>query len=195
MQKAFPSVIHQTPGDRPVLAPVGHGFGRDRLTLYIGNLSAAEDAGMLQAAGVTASLNVALNVFPMPLALADGMHMRRYQIGLTDGPGNDPRVLAAAVLALHGLVETYTEGKPHYPPNRRGNILVHCRAGQSRSATVLALYLHICRPRDYPRLSDSLVHIRRCRGMDERYPLASMIALAEQALPMLAAISGRAEAR
>lgn len=166
---------------RPILIPVATGLGPDGISLFIGNLAAAEDAAALQAAGISDSLNTALNLFPGPLTLPDGSALRRLQLGMVDGPGNDPHLLLAAVLALHALVLQHMPGKPHYPPARRGHVLVHCRGGRSRSTTVLALYLHLHRPGEFPALADALAHIRHLRGLDDSYPLPPMIALAEAA--------------
>lgn len=166
---------------RPILIPVATGLGPDGISLFIGNLAAAEDPAALQAAGITDSLNTALNLFPGPLALPDGTMLRRLQLGMVDGPGNDPHLLLAAVLALHAVVSRHMPGKPHYPPARRGHVLVHCRGGRSRSTTVLALYLHLHRAAQFPTLSAALDHLRQLRGLDAGYPLPPMIALAEAA--------------
>jgi len=174
--------LHEATEDaRPVLIPVATGLGPDDLSLFIGNLAAAEDAAALQAAGITDSLNTALNLFPGPLALPDGTLLRRLQLGMVDGPGNDPHLLLANVLALHAVLTRHMPGKPHYPKARRGHVLVHCRGGRSRSTTVLALYLHLHRPAQFPALADALAHIRQLRGLDDTYPLPPMIALAEAA--------------
>lgn len=167
---------------RPVLVPVGEALGADRLTLFIGNLPAAEDADLLGQAGITESLNVALNLCPGPLVLPDGTQVRRYQVGLIDGPGNDPHLLAAAVQIVCGLIRTHTPGKPHYPPHRRGHVLVHCRGGRSRSALVAALSLHVLDQAQFPTLDAALDHVRTGRGLDSTYPLPPMITLGQEVL-------------
>ncbi len=50
-------------------------------------------------------------------------------VGLADGPGNDPRTFERAV----NLVGSFSQQSP--------KLLVHCRAGRSRSAIVVAGYL------------------------------------------------------
>lgn len=164
----------------PLLIPVTEGAGPGLDRLYLGNLSAAEDAAALTAEGITSTLNLAMNVFPGPLALPDGTQLRRYQIGMVDGPGNAPDLLAAAVHLIDGLAAAYTAGKPHYPAHRRGSLLVHCRGGRSRSVTLLALWLHLRQPTAFPELDAALAHLRRLRGLDTDYPLPPMIALARQ---------------
>ncbi|MDQ7775115.1 MAG: protein phosphatase [Paracoccus aminovorans] len=150
--------------------------------LHVGNLTAACDGPALLAAGITAALNVSLNVDAAPLQLPDGTHLRRAKVGLIDGPGNTPAHLAAAVLALEGLVTQASPGKPGYPAHRAGHVLVHCRGGRSRSVAVLATYLHLRAPGAFPTLDGALAHIRRARGNPDRYPLPPMLDLARAAL-------------
>jgi hypothetical protein len=161
----------------PVTTDIKQGFN----ALWLGNLPAAEDGAALQDAGITATLNVAVNISPAPLALPDGTQIRRYQIGMLDGAGNAPQTLAAAVQLLDGLAATYTQGKPHYPSHHRGGLLVHCRGGRSRSVTVLALWLHLRFTTEYPTLEAALAHLRSLRGLSQTYPLPPMIALAKDA--------------
>lgn len=167
---------------RPLLWQVSDAPGPGLGALWLGNLPAAEDGAALQQAGIAASLNLAMNIFPGPLVRPDGLHLRRYQIGLLDGPGNAPESLAAAVTLIDGLAAIYTEGKPHYPAHARGGLLVHCRGGRSRSVTVLALWLHLRRPAEFPRFEDALAHLRALRGLDDGYPLPPMLALAREVL-------------
>jgi myo-inositol-1(or 4)-monophosphatase len=169
---------------RPLLIPVVTGIGPGVDALWLGNLTAAEDASALYEAGITASLNLAINIFPLPLSLPDGTQVRRYQIGMLDGLGNAPQTLAAAVLLIDGLVANYTQGKPHYPRHRNGGLLVHCRGGRSRSVTVLALWLHLRFTSQYPSLDAALAHLRSVRGLTDTYPLPPMIALAQEALAL-----------
>ncbi|SMD09176.1 hypothetical protein SAMN06295998_12923 [Primorskyibacter flagellatus] len=169
----------------PLLIPVATGIGPGLDALWLGNLTAAEDASALYEAGITASLNLAVNIFPSPLSLPDGTHVRRYQIGMLDGVGNAPQTLAAAVLLVDGLNTSYTKGKPHYPSHRNGGLLVHCRGGRSRSVTVLALWLHSRFTSEHPSLDAALARLRSLRGLTETYPLPPMIALAREALAFI----------
>ncbi|WP_319532293.1 protein phosphatase [uncultured Cohaesibacter sp.] len=165
-----------------VLLPVIEGFGPYKKTLYLGNLTAAEDAGALKAANITESFNVSINIFPQDLALDDGTEIRRYQIGMIDGPGNSPYLLAGAVMTLQGLLHGYIKGKPHYPPHRCGNILVHCRGGRSRSVTVLALWMAAFCPERFASYEAALEHIRQLRDLPQTYPLPDMMALADHVI-------------
>lgn len=170
--------------DVPILVPI-HDLtlpqGR-ACRLYVGNLTGAGDGAALLAADITASLNVSLNIDVAPLQLPDGTHMRRAKVGLIDGVGNAPAHLAAAVLALEGLVTQASPGKPHYPAHRAGNVLVNCRGGRSRSVTVLALYLHLRAPGAFPTLDSAISHIREARGNSRTYPLVPMLDLAHAVL-------------
>ena len=166
----------------PLLIPVADDVGPGIDRFWLGNLTAAENPQALAGAGITASLNLAMNIFPAPLRLPDGTEMRRYQIGMLDGPGNAPQTLAAAVMLIDGLARVYTQGKPHYPAHRPGGLLVHCRGGRSRSVTVLALWLHWRRAAKYPGLEAAIAHLRQLRGLADSHPLPPMIALANEVL-------------
>ncbi len=178
----------------PVLTPVHDLTLSDGriCRLFIGNLTGASAPEALQAAGITASLNVSVNIDVPPVLLPDGSHMRQAKVGLIDGPGNSPAHLAAAVLALEGLVTQASPGKPGYPAHRAGHVLVNCRGGRSRSVTVLALWLHLRAPEVFASFEDAVCHIRKVRGNPVHYPLTPMLELAEAvlaggALPLLIA--------
>lgn len=167
--------------DMAIAVPVhqiSHEDGR-KTTLFVGNLTAASSAEILAQENITSTLNVSLNIIVPPVQLADGTHIRHAKVGLIDGPGNRAGHLAAAVLALHGLIYQASPGKPNYPSHRAGNVMVNCRGGRSRSVTVLALYLHLTAPALWPKLQDAIAHIRSLRGNASHYPLAPMIELAE----------------
>ena len=101
---------------------------------------------------------------------------------LIDGAGNTPAHLAAAVLALEGLVTQPSPGKPHYPAHRAGHVLVNCRGGRSRSVIVLAIYLHLRARATFPTLDSAVSHVRRARGSSDTYPLPPMLDLARAVL-------------
>ena len=163
----------------PLLFPVIEDFGPHAKTLFLGNLAAAEDRECLLAAGITETLNVSINMFPGPMLLPDGTHIRRYQIGMIDGDGNDPHLMEAAVFTIEGLMRGYVPSKPHYPKHRKGNILVHCRGGRSRSVALIALWLFTFARDRFASFESALAHLRQLRGLDETYPLPPMLALAE----------------
>ena len=162
-----------------VLIPIIEDYGPHQKTLYLGNLTAAEDAAALLAANITESLNVSINIFPLPLVLPDGTNIRRTQIGMIDGPGNSPWLLASAVMALEGMMHGYIAGKPHYPQHHCGNILLHCRGGRSRSVTVLALWLATFCPERFASFEAAIAFLRQLRPLPLGYPLPGMMALAD----------------
>lgn len=166
--------------DHPLFFPVIESFGPHAKTLFLGNLAAAEDPDSLLKCRVTETLNVSINMFPGPLQLADGTHVRRYQIGMIDGHGNDPHLLAASVFTVEGLMRGYVPSKPHYPKHRKGNILVHCRGGRSRSVVLIALWLSTFAPDRFASFEAALAHLRQLRGLSDSYPLPPMLALADE---------------
>ncbi len=168
----------------PVLMPVLTDIEEAGKTLFIGNAVAANDAELLLGNGITSTMNLAVNIELPPLALSDGTVVRRTHIGLIDGPGNVPQHALGAVLVLQGILNQQSPGKAHYPPHRAGDVLVHCRGGRSRSASVIALYLHLDWPQRFPTFNDALSHVRSCRGLDETQPQAAMLDLCRKALAM-----------
>lgn len=165
----------------PVLLPVAE---TPSARLYLGNRIAADDAQLLQSRGITSTMNLAVNVEMAPLTLADGTAVRRTHVGLIDGPGNAPAHLLGAALVIGGILGQASPGKAHYPPHRPGNLLVHCRGGRSRSVGVLALYLVLAQPGQFPDLASALAHLRRLRGLPPTQPNADMLALADEALAL-----------
>ncbi|KAA0971938.1 dual specificity protein phosphatase family protein [Aureimonas fodinaquatilis] len=168
-----------------VLLPVIDGTGPHNARLFIGNKVAAENAALLLQHDITSTMNLAVNIEIAPLTLTDGTHVRRTHIGLIDGSGNTPHHLLSAVMAIFGIVAQDSPGKAHYPPHRRGNILVHCRGGRSRSATVIALYLHLAHPSRFATFDSAIAHIRNVRGLDATQPQPAMLALVEEALAFI----------
>ncbi|MFW5641963.1 MAG: protein phosphatase [Pseudomonadota bacterium] len=157
--------------------------------LFLGNAAAAADASLLHTHGVTQTLNLAVNADTPPLRLADGTEVRRAKVGLIDGPGNTVSHLAAAVLAIDGMLAQAAPGKPSYPPHRPGALLVHCRGGRSRSVTALALQLHLTDPSRFATLEAALRHLRERRGLGSDQPHPAMVDLAYRALPLLGALA------
>ncbi|WP_157819446.1 dual specificity protein phosphatase family protein [Winslowiella toletana] len=157
--------------------------GSDRW-LWLGNLPAAQDGALLLQSGITSTLNLAVNLHPTALTLADGTTVRRTQVGLIDGAGNNANHLLAGVLALDGMVHQESPGKPSYPLHRCGDILVHCRGGRSRSVAVLALYLTFTQPAKYPDVTAALAHLRQLRGTDEAHPCQPLMTLINQVAEM-----------
>ena len=166
---------------RPVIVPVADAKG---VTLFIGNLPGALSADLLHRHGITTTLNVALNIDPAPLTLADGIEVRRQKVGLIDGAGNSPAHLLSAVLAMAGSLDQASPGKENYPPHRRGNVLVHCRGGRSRSATVIAAYLHLSDRDRFPDFDAVIADIRKRRNLGPDQPNDAMLKLGRDAITL-----------
>jgi hypothetical protein len=101
----------------------------DRITdeIAIGDWRDALDADLLRREGVWSVLSL---IGRLVGRSAESLGVQRVEVfPLQDGPGDDPARFARAVALLARLV---AEGPP---------VFVHCRAGRSRSAAVVAAYL------------------------------------------------------
>lgn len=94
---------------------------------------------------ITASLNVAddLNdpIYP-------AFKLITVKVGLSDGPYNASKMIELAKLTLKNLVE------------QGHTVLIHCRAGMSRSPHILALYLSEVESRDYEEVWKEIQGLR-----------------------------------
>jgi len=112
--------------------------------------------------------------------------VRYYKIGLIDGPGNPASMLMAGYYILDGALRQIMPDKPSYPNKKRGNVLVNCRGGRSRSVALGAVYLHCQQPDLYPTLNDALTHVRIQRELrqDEWFetPKPMLVEAARQAV-------------
>lgn len=76
--------------------------------------------------------------------------------------------------------------KASYRNRKRGNILVNCRGGRSRSVALVALFMHLECPERFPTLDDAIALIRDKRQLhpQEWYetPKPSLTRLAEYAI-------------
>lgn len=139
-------------------------FVTDRIA--IGSDASAMEVGALLDSGIEAVLNVANDVFynrPTAKILYGSAR-------LIDGPGNHVYDLTRAAMILSSLLQA-----------REGNVLVHCRAGVSRSPIVVATYL-VMFDNDWPHRSidKTLSDLSQRRGLID--PRSAMITLAEAAV-------------
>ena len=96
-------------------------------SIAIGNREEAQDADLLRVHSIRSILGLIKLLEPVD---ASRLGVERIAVfPLADGPGNDMRIVQRAVDMLGELVR-------ETPP-----VLVHCQAGRSRSAIVVAGYL------------------------------------------------------
>ena len=164
--------------DRPTVSLISEGLGPDGVSLFIGGSEGARDLVLLEKNGITTVINCAVNldinyvdVPNLPASAgkcaAGSGSVRSYKIGLIDGAGNPKKMLLAGYYILDGAMNQTMPDKPSYPYKERGNVLVHCRGGRSRSVALVALYLHRQQPNAFPELDDAIQHVRIMRRLRE----------------------------
>lgn len=164
--------------------------------LYVGGSDAAADMDLLHARNIKAVLNCAVNLdidlvkhpkteVSAHLAPHGSGHVRYYKLGLIDGPGNPEMMMLAGYHLLRSLLDQELPDKPSYPLREKGNILVNCRGGRSRSVALVSLFLHLELPFRYPTLQAAIAHVREKRGLhpDEWFetPKPDLVHIAERA--------------
>lgn len=165
-----------------------HGFD-----IYIGGTDAARDIKILRDHGIAIVINCAVNLdinyVTDPVGAADGERcahgtgpVRVFKLGLVDGPGNTENMMLGGYFLLDGAIRQQLPEKQSYPRRAQGNVLVHCRGGRSRSTALVALYLHLHVPENYPTLDAALAHVREKRGLHpDEYNSAPKTMLVESA--------------
>lgn len=153
----------------PELPPFG-------VKLFIGGREAISDLALLQANGIGTVVNCAVNldlnlvrepdpeVAPGSLVWGPGA-LRYYKLGLVDGPGNAETMMLAGYFLVRGALSQVLPQKASYQLPDRGNILVNCRGGRSRSVALVSLLLHHLLPDKYPTLDAALAHVRVAREL------------------------------
>ncbi|MBL8831415.1 MAG: dual specificity protein phosphatase family protein [Rhodospirillales bacterium] len=176
---------------RPAISLIVEGLKPHGAKLYIGDTDAARDLPLLREHGIAVVINCAVNLDIN--YVADPAHpgtetlfaagtgpIRAYKLGLIDGPGNPITMLLAGYYLMSGAMRQEFPDKPSYPRRERGNILVHCRGGRSRSVALVALYLHIELPGRFPTMDSAIAHIRQYRELhpDEWFETPNPLLLA-----------------
>ena len=172
------------------------GWGID---IYIGGSTGVADAELLEKHNIKVVLNCAVNLdidlvhseepnTPEHLLKHGSARVRYYKIGLIDGPGNPESMVLAGYHLMRSALDQELPEKVSYKVREKGNILVNCRGGRSRSVTIVALFLHLEFPDRYPTLDSAIAHIRETRELhpDEWFetPKPALIHLAERAANM-----------
>lgn len=170
------------------------GWGMD---IYIGGAAGASDLKLLEHHQIKTVINCAVNLdidwvshpqdLDAPQLLTHGASpIRYYKVGLIDGAGNPLNMLHGGYQLMRSALLQQFPDKPSYRNQQRGNVLVHCRGGRSRSVILVALFLHLECPKRYPTLQSAIDHIRIKRELhpDEWFetPKPEMIKLAEYAI-------------
>ena len=148
----------------------------DNVSLYMGGTDAARDIALLREHNISTVVNCAVNL-DINYVLEPHEHrigdkcahgvgpIRTYKLGLVDGHGNSNDMMLASYLLLDGAIRQTIPVKSTYPRREKGNVLVHCRGGRSRSAALLALFLNLHKPEKYRTLDCALAHVRKRRGL------------------------------
>lgn len=195
---------------RPAISLVATGVGEDGISLFIGGAEGARDVALLRRNGITTVINTAVNLDinyveepalkaePGKCAAGHGV-VRSYKIGLIDGEGNPERMMLAGYYILDGALGQVMPEKVSYPLRQRGNVLVCCRGGRSRSVALVALYLHRKQPSVYPTLAAAIDHVRVKRelGEDEWFetPKPVLIEAAQRACEAIDLLEGKGRQR
>jgi len=185
---------------RAALHLIARGIGPEGQHLYLGGDEAARDLALLRSLEITAVVNCAVNLdinyvcdpyLPLEGEKLAGGHgaIRSYKMGLVDGPGNPHHMALAGYYLLDGAFRQQLPDKPSYPSRERGHVLIHCRAGRSRSVAIAALYLHRQQPLQFPTLQTAIDEIRERRELQPEEwfetPKPSLLEAISQANRML----------
>jgi len=146
--------------------------------LFISGKEGASDLDLLRRNGITTVVNCAVNLdfnfVEQPQLVSDHEgsvygpgEIRYFKIGLIDGEGNPETQMVAAHYILRAALEQVLPEKPSYPRRERGSVLINCRGGRSRSVAVVALFLHLTLPQEFPLLDDAIGFVRRRRELPE----------------------------
>ncbi|MQW69430.1 protein phosphatase [Sinorhizobium medicae] len=176
-----------------------------QVDLFISGKEGASDLELLRQNGVTTVVNCAVNLdfnYVRRAGLVSDHEgsaygpgeIRYYKIGLIDGSGNPDTQMVAAYFILRAALEQVLPEKPSYPRRERGNVLVNCRGGRSRSVIVMALFLHLTLPSQFTTLDAAIAHIREHRRLSRaewyKAPKPVLIEAAARAADWIRLIEG-----
>lgn len=151
------------------------------VSLYIGGRDGASDLALLREHGITTVVNCAVNLdfnlvpesgpardmgaaAPGAVTFGQGA-LRYYKIGLVDGHGNPATMMLAGYYILRSALVQELPDRASYPHRHKGNVLLNCRGGRSRSVALGALFLHRSMPETYPTLDDAVAAVRLRREL------------------------------
>lgn len=157
--------------DRPDISLIEENLEPYGVAIYVGGREGMSNPKLLREHGITTVVNCAVNLdvnlvdAPDPemedghLTYGHGAY-RYYKLGLVDGAGNAETMMLAGYFQLLGALSQLLPDRASYPLRERGNVLVNCRGGRSRSVALVALLLHKQMPDRYPTLDAALEHVR-----------------------------------
>lgn len=195
--------------DRPPISRIYENLPGYGVDLFVGGREGASDVPLLRANGISTVLNCAVNLDFNYVAAPDEIShdsrvgygpapIRYYKLGIVDGPGNPDTMMLAGYYQLRGALDQVLPEKASYPFRERGNLLVNCRAGRSRSVILAALFLHLHVPQDFPTLLAAIDHVRAKRELrpDEWHetPKPMLIAAAERTVGWVHLLESHREA-
>lgn len=169
--------------------------------LFVGDANAASDKASLESNDIAIVVNCAVNldidysagVGASEIAAPHGP-VRNYKLGLIDDAGNPDTMLLAGYYLLDGALHQKLPDRHTYPHRRRGNVLLHCRGGRSRSVILAALYIHIQMTDRFPTLEAAIDHLRVTRELHpnewEETPKPMLIKAARHAAAWIQHIEG-----
>jgi len=184
---------------RPPISLIESNIPNWGVDIYIGGSTGAADTQLLREHNITTVLNCAVNLDIDFVEQLDVQHtqslchfgagpIRYYKIGLIDGDGNPESMVLAGYHLMRSSLSQQIPDKPSYKVRSKGNILVNCRGGRSRSVTIVAIFLHLEWPEKFPTLDSAIAHIRDKRQLhpDEWFetPKPMLIELAHRAVRM-----------
>jgi hypothetical protein len=162
--------------ERPNISLIEQGLPGYGVDLFIGGMEGAGDLADLRSRNITTVVNCAVNldinyaVSPFPEeSNAEAIYgigaVRYYKLGLIDGDGNPETMMLAGFYMLRGALSQKLPERPTYPRREKGNVLVNCRGGRSRSVALTALFLHVEARERYPTFDAALDHVRTMREL------------------------------
>jgi dual specificity phosphatase 3 len=184
---------------RPAMSLIESNLPRWGIDLYIGGSDGAADPDLLAQNQIKIVLNCAVNLdldivteaktdVASHLMTHGAGLVRYYKLGLVDGPGNPEVMMLAGYHLLRSVLDQQFPQKPSYPRREKGNILINCRGGRSRSVALVSLFLHLEFPDQFPSLETAIHHVRLKRELHpdewDSAPKAVLVQSAQRAADM-----------
>lgn len=162
--------------ERPALSLIERDIAGYGVDIYVGGMEGAGDLAALRQSNITTVVNCAVNLdfnyATERFGEGEGAEViygvgavRYYKLGLIDGHGNPETMMLSGFYLLRGALSQVLPEKATYKRREKGNVLVNCRGGRSRSVSLVALFLHVEMPDKFPTLDAALDHVRTRREL------------------------------